>query len=189
MRTHYGFDNLPAIARPVVTIGSFDGVHRGHRALLDRVIAEARRIGGRSVVVTFSPHPREVLPRGGADFCLLTPLDRKLQLLEEAGIDEVIVMEFTMAFAALSSEEFVSQYLVAKLHFDTLVVGYNHRFGHERDVAPDHFEQLGRKYGFEVVRAEALTLSGGGKISSTVIRSLIEQGNINEAEHLLGHKL
>ena len=75
MRTHYGFDNLPAIARPVVTIGSFDGVHRGHRALLDRVIAEARRIGGRSVVVTFSPHPREVLPRGGADFCLLTRHD------------------------------------------------------------------------------------------------------------------
>ena len=188
MRTHYGFDNLPAIARPVVTIGSFDGVHRGHRALLDRVIAEARRIGGRSVVVTFSPHPREVLPRGGADFCLLTPLDRKLQLLEEAGIDEVVVVEFTMAFAALSSEEFVSQYLVAKLHFDTLVVGYNHRFGHESDIAPDHYEQLALKYGFEVVRAAEYRFEGE-KISSSVIRRLIAEGDTKQAEKLLGHKL
>ena len=189
MRVHYGFDSLPTIERPVVTIGSFDGVHLGHRALLDRVRSEACKIGGRSVVVTFSPHPREVLPRGGADFRLLTRLERKLELLAEAGVDEVVVVEFSMEFAALSSEEFVSRCLVEKLHIDTLVVGYNHRFGHDRDVAPDHFEQLGRKYGFTLLRAEALTLSGGGKISSSVIRTLLQQNKIEEAEALLGHKL
>lgn len=190
MRVHYGFDNLPAIERPVVTIGSFDGVHLGHQALLERVQREAQRIGGRSVVVTFSPHPREVLPRGGgSEFRLLTPLEHKLQLLDGLGIDEVVVVEFTMQFAALTAEQFVGSLLVDKLGMAALVVGYNHRFGHDRDIPSDHFEQLGRKYGFEVLRAEAFTLPNGGKISSSVIRKLIEQGDTQQAEQLLGHKL
>lgn len=190
MRVHYGFDNLPTIERPVVTIGSFDGVHLGHRALLERVQSEAQRIGGRSVVVTFSPHPREVLPRGGgSEFRLLTSLERKLQLLDGLGIDEVVVVEFNMQFAALTAEQFVSTLLVDKLGMAALVVGYNHRFGHDRDIPSDHIEQLGCKYGFEVIRAEALTLPNGGKISSSVIRKLIEQGDTQQAEQLLGHKL
>lgn len=187
MRLHYGFDSLPTIDNPVVTIGSFDGVHRGHAALLESVKSEAARVGGRSVVVTFSPHPRQVLPRGG-EFRLLTSLDRKAELLSELGIDELIVVEFTMEFAALTSEEFVSSYLIEKLGMHSLVVGYNHRFGHDRDVPEDHFERLGERYGFDVVRASALTVEGG-KVSSSVIRNLLEDGRLNEAEELLGHKL
>ena len=187
MNIHHGFESLPTIERPVVTIGSFDGVHLGHKALLGQVVEQARRVGGRSVVVTFSPHPREVLPRGG-EFRLLTSLERKAELLEQIGIDELIVVEFTMEFAALTSEEFVRDYLAGRLGMATLVVGYNHRFGHDRDVADDHFERLGERYGFGVVRASAYTLDGG-KISSSVIRQLMAEGRQAEAEQLLGHKL
>lgn len=187
MNIHYGFDHLPEIARPVVTIGSFDGVHLGHSALLGEVVAEAERVGGRSVVVTFSPHPREVLPRGG-EFKLLTTTERKAELLAERGVDELIVVKFDMAFAALSAEEFVRDYLVGKLGMATLVVGYNHRFGHDRNLPEDHFERLGEQYGFEVVRASAFTFEGG-KVSSSVIRNLLETGDLEAAEKLLGHKL
>lgn len=187
MNIHYGFDSIPPIVAPVVTIGSFDGVHLGHAALLSEVRDVAARVGGRSVVVTFTPHPRQVLPRGG-DFQLLTTPERRAQLLEECGVDELIVVEFNMEFAALTSEEFVSRYLVDRLGMNTLVVGYNHRFGHDRDVPDDHFEQLGRRYGFEVHRASAFQFEGG-KVSSSVIRKLLAEGDTAEAERLLGHRL
>ena len=187
-RTYYGFVSLPHIASPVVTIGSFDGVHRGHADLLGYVTARAHEVGGESVVVTFSPHPREVLPRGGDDFRLLTTTERKAELLGELGVDCMVVAEFTPQFAALTSEEFVRDYLVGRLGMHTLVVGYNHRFGHERDVAPDHYEQLALKYGFEVVRAAEYRFEGE-KISSSVIRRLIAEGDTKQAEKLLGHKL
>ena len=187
MNIHYGFDHLPEIVRPVVTIGSFDGVHLGHAALLGEVAEEAQKRGGRSVVVTFSPHPREVLPRGG-EFKLLTTTERKAELLAEQGVDELIVVEFNMTFAALSAEDFVRDYLVGRLGIAALVVGYNHRFGHDRNLPEDHFERLGEQYGFEVVRASAFTFEGG-KVSSSVIRNLLEVGDLEAAEKLLGHKL
>lgn len=188
MLLHRGFDTLPHIDRPVVTIGSFDGVHLGHRALLEHVIQEARKVGGESVVVTFSPHPREVIPGRADNFRLLTSLQRKAELLEELGVDHLIVVEFTMEFAALTSEEFVRDFLKAKLEMYSLVVGYNHRFGHDRDVPDNHFELLGEKYDFEVVRA-VVYRHDGGKVSSSVIRTLLAEGKTSEAEYLLGHKL
>lgn len=188
MQICYGFDSLPAIVRPVVTIGSFDGVHLGHKALLSEVVEEARKVEGRSVVVTFSPHPREVIPGRGGDFRLLTSLERKAELLEEIGVDFLVVVEFTMAFAALTSEEFVRDYLVAQLGVHTLMVGYNHRFGHDKELPDDHFERLAERYGFELRRASAFTFDGG-KVSSSIIRNLLAVGNRQEAEKLLGHKL
>ena len=100
----------------------------------------------------------------------------------------MVVAEFTPRFAALTSEEFVRDYLVGKLGMHTLVVGYNHRFGHERDIAPDHYERLAEKYGFEVVRADEYRFEGE-RISSSVIRRLIAEDNLKQAERLLGHKL
>lgn len=187
MRIHYDLDNLPAIERPVVTIGSFDGVHLGHAALLSEVIAEARRVGGRSVVVTFAPHPRQILSLDD-DFRLLTPLYRKAELLEALGVDELVVIEFNRELAALTSEEFTREVLVGRIGMHTLIVGYNHRFGHDKDIPQDHFEQLGLRYGFGVVRASAF-LFEGGKVSSSIIRRLLAEGRNEEAERLLGHKL
>lgn len=187
MRIFYGFDSIGQLSSPVVTIGSFDGVHRGHADLLGYVTSKAREIEGESVVVTFSPHPREVLPRGG-EFRLLTTTERKGQLLESLGVDCMVVVEFNAAFAALTSEEFVRDFLVAKLGMHTLVVGYNHRFGHEKDIKPNHFEELAKKYGFELLRVPEFRFEGE-KISSSVVRRLLEEGNTERAYQLLGHKL
>ena len=188
MRIFHGFDSLSAIARPVVTIGSFDGVHLGHADLLRQVVDRAHEVEGESVVVTFAPHPREVQPRGGDYFRLLTTTERKAELLAGLGVDVMIVVEFTMAFAALTAEEFVRDYLCARLGMHTLVVGYNHRFGHEPNQPADHFERLGERYGFGVVRCRAYDFEGG-KVSSSVIRQLLAEGNTKRAEELLGHKL
>lgn len=189
MRICYGFDSLPHIEAPVATIGSFDGVHRGHADLVGYLVRRAKEVGGESVVVTFAPHPREVLARGGGEkFRLLTSTERKAELLGELGVDVMIVQEFTPQFAALSSEEFVRGYLCAKMGLHTLVVGYNHRFGHDRDVPQDHFERLAEKYGFEILRVPEYRFEGE-KISSSVVRRLLSVGDIVGAEKLLGHKL
>lgn len=108
--------------------------------------------------------------------------------MEALGVDEMIVVEFSMEFAALSSEEFVRRMLVAQLGMHSLVVGYNHRFGHDRDVPADHFERLGAKYGFEVIRVPEYRFEGE-KISSSVVRGLLKEGKTEEAERLLGHEL
>ena len=188
MRIHYSFDdNVDEIVRPVVTIGSFDGVHSGHLVMLRKVDEVARKVGGSRVVITFSPHPREVLP-GGGNIELLTTPPEKIALLEEAGVDHLIVARFSPNFAARTAEEFVRDFLVGRLHLHTLVVGYNHRFGSDgRQTPSDHFERLGKLYGFDVVRCSALT-NNGAKISSTVIRGLLAEGHLDDAADMLGHR-
>ncbi|MBR4850769.1 MAG: FAD synthetase family protein [Tidjanibacter sp.] len=187
MRVHYSFDdNIEGIVRPVVTIGSFDGVHIGHLEILKKVDELAQETGGSRVVVTFSPHPREILP-GGGNIELLTTPPEKIALLEKAGVDNLIVARFSPNFAARTAEEFVRDFLVERLHIHTLVVGYNHRIGSDgRQTPADHYERLGEIYGFNVVRCSALTLDGG-KVSSTVIRGLLAEGDLDGAEAMLGH--
>lgn len=188
MQVHYSFDdNIEGILRPVVTIGSFDGVHSGHLVMLRRVKEVAHEVGGSSVVVTFSPHPREILP-GGGNVEILSTAPEKIALLEEAGVDHLIVARFSPNFAARTAEEFVRDFLVDRLHLHTLVVGYNHRFGSDgRHTPSDHFERLGELYGFDVVRCSALTMDGG-KISSTIIRGLLAEGDLDGAAAMLGHR-
>ena len=182
MKVFRGFAGLSALVRPAVTVGSFDGVHLGHRALLDRLVAEARAGGGESVVVTFDPHPRVALGRAEG-LRLLTPTDRKIALLTDAGVDAVVVVPFDRTFSALSGVEFVRDCLVARLGARTLVVGYNHRFGHDK-IAADTL----RIPGLRIVRVDECRVTGL-HVSSTVIRRLLDEGRIAEAEYLLGHRL
>ena len=125
MRLFRGFAALPAFRHAVVTIGSFDGVHRGHRALIERLIDEARTIGGESIVLTFDPHPR-VLLRQADGLRLLTSLDEKAALLEQSGIDALIVIPFDADFSSLSGAEFIERILIGCLGAETLVAGFNH---------------------------------------------------------------
>ena len=180
MRVFHGFDSLPHFIRPVVTVGSYDGVHLGHRALIDRLVAEARTSGGESIVLTFEPHPRITLGRAEG-LLLLTTLDEKVRLLETLGVDNVIVIPFDRTFSALSGEEFVREYLLRRLGARTLVVGYDHRFGHDR-IGRDAIAGLGLR----VVRVDECEV-GGEHVSSPVIRRLIAEGRLAEAERLLGH--
>ena len=183
MRVFHGFDKLPHFVRPAVTVGSYDGVHLGHRALIERLIAEARATGGESIVMTFEPHPRITLGRGGG-LRLLTTLDEKIALLEQLGVDNVIVIPFDRTFSALSGTEFIDRYILGQLGAQTLVAGYNHRFGHDR-IDCDRLASTGK---LKVVKVGQCDVDGR-HVSSTAIRRLLENGNIAEAERLLGHPL
>lgn len=180
MRVFHGFDALPHFVHPAVTVGSYDGVHLGHRTLIERLVAEARANGGESIVLTFEPHPRITLGRAGG-LRLLTTLDEKIALLEQLGVDNVIVIPFDRAFSALSGEEFVSDYLIGRVGAETLVAGYNHRFGHDR-IDCDILAAAGKLKVVKVAQCDV----GGEHVSSTVIRRLVEGGKIAEAERLLG---
>lgn len=183
MTVHYGFDSLPAFRAPVVTVGSYDGVHGGHRAILQHINELAKQNGGESVVVTFAPHPRIVL--GKADgLKLLNTLDEKIVLLDEVGIDHLIVAPFTEEFSRLSSEEYVRDYLVGKIGVRTLVVGYNHHFGHNKDGDFRFLQSLQQEYGFEVCEIPRQQIDDE-KVSSTVVRGLIAEGDVAHAMRLL----
>lgn len=176
MRVFRGFDNLCLAERPVVaTVGSFDGLHAGHRVLLARLRSEAAAIDGQSVVVTFDPHPRTVL--GGA-VELLTPLEEKIRLLEELGIDNLIVIPFDREFARLGGEEFLRDYLIGRIGAQVLVAGFDHRFGRDGFLPPADGS-------IRVVRVAAHEVDGQ-PVSSTRIRRLASRGCAEEVERLLG---
>lgn len=180
IRVFHGFGALPRFVHPVVTVGSYDGVHRGHRALIERLVAEARAAGGESIVLTFDPHPRITLGRGEG-LRLLTTLNEKIALLGELGVDNVIVIPFDRAFSALTGAEFVDSYLIGRVGAETLVAGYNHRFGHDR-LDCDTLAASGR---LKIVKVEPCTVDGQ-RVSSTLIRRLLEEGKTAEAARLRG---
>lgn len=183
MRVFYGFEQLPHFEHPAVTVGSYDGVHRGHRVLIERLVAEARAHGGESIVMTFEPHPRITLGRAEG-LQLLTTLDEKIALLAGLGVDNVIVIPFDRAFSALSGREFVDRYILGRIGAETLVAGFNHRFGHD-GLACDAPEIAG---GMRIIRVGPCTVDGI-RVSSTAVRRLLESGDRAGAEHLLGHPL
>ena len=172
--------------KPVLTLGNFDGVHRGHQAILARVVSEARRLGGEAVAITFAPHPLAVLHPERAP-AVLTSLRDKLRLLGAAGIDVVILQRFTHVFARLSPEEFVKRYVIARLRAAKLVVGHSVSFGHERRGDATLLETLGSRFGFAVEVVGPVRVEAHG-VSSSVVRRTIATGDIELAAMLLGRQ-
>ena len=183
MRVFYGFDALPHFVRPTVTVGSYDGVHSGHLALLRTVARRARAQGGESVVLTFEPHPRVTLGRADG-LRLLTSLEEKIYLLGQQGIDNLIVIPFDKTFSALAPDTFIRDYLVGRIGAETLVVGFNHRFGRDKQGSYDYLGSHG--FGLEVVEVGECDVDAE-KVSSTVIRRLVAQGDMARAARLLSH--
>ena len=169
----------------VATIGSFDGVHLGHRSLLSQVRSIADERSLKAVAVTFDTAPRRVL-HGGGDAHLST-LDERMALLRGAGMDEVALLTFTREMAQLTAREFMQQVLREQLGVAVLVIGYDHRFGRGRAEGFDDYVRYGKELGIEVVRGEACTY-GGEAVSSTRIRGCIAEGRIAEANALLGYR-
>ena len=170
--------------RCVVTIGVFDGVHRGHQQLIGRAVQRARATGLPSVVLTFDPHPSEVV-RPGSHPPVLSPVRRKADLVEELGVDVFCVLPFSTEFSRLAPDEFVHVVLVEKLHAAAVVVGENFRFGHRAAGDLDELRTLGRKFGFStegvpMLRDDDVTLS------STFVRSSIDAGEVGQAAQVLG---
>lgn len=175
--------DMPKLHDPVITLGSYDGVHRGHRALLAKLKERAAETGGEATVVTFSPHPRLVLPRGG-DFKLLNTLKEKTLLLSEAGIDNLVILPFDEGFARTPSRDFIRDVMVGKLGMKWLVAGYDHHFGRGQEGDADMLEKLGKEFGFGVDRIPKHEYEGD-KISSTAVRNLIAEGEMAKAAQLL----
>ena len=171
--------------RSVATIGSFDGVHRGHRSLLAQVRSIADVRGMRAVAVTFAASPKRVLRCG--EVPVLNTTEERTALLRQAGMDEVAVLDFTSQMAAMSARDFMQLVLSDELHVAVLVIGYDHRFGHGRAEGFDDYVRYGQEIGIEVVRGEACT-DKGEPISSTRIRHLLTEGCIEETNHLLGYR-
>lgn len=192
MNVFMDIEALPEFSRPVVTVGSFDGVHRGHRHLLDIVRNRALRAERESVVVTFATHPRTLLEPMD-EVRLLTTLEERILLIGESGIDNLVVIPFDRRFSELEPEEFVREFLVQKIGVQELVVGYNHRLGRDRKGDVDVLRRLGRKYGFRVHEASKFESSeeglNGEKISSTAIRQALARGDKELAERMLGRTI
>ena len=169
----------------VATIGSFDGVHRGHQCLLSQVRHIADERGLRAMAITFGTSPRSVLGRG--DCPQLTTADERTTLLRQVGMDEVAVLDFTPQMAAMTARDFMQQVLRDQLHVAVLVIGYDHRFGRGRSEGFDDYVRYGQEMGIEVVRGEAC-IEDGEPVSSTRIRHLLEEGQVDEAAQLLGYR-
>lgn len=180
-----GAENTPAgWGRCVMSIGQYDGVHLGHQMLIGRAVAQAKEAGLKSLVMTFDPHPREVI-KPGTHPPILTPLRRKAELIEECGVDALCVVPFTQAFSKLSPQEFVHELVVAHLHPQEVFVGDNFTFGHKAQGTAETLTELGDSYGFGV-HTVGLLDQGEHTISSTYIRSCVDAGDMTRATAALG---
>ena len=172
------------ILLPVMTTGTFDGVHLGHRVILDRLNEEAKHIGGESVLLTFFPHPRMVLFPEDHGLQLLNTLDEKLALLKEAGVQHVIVQPFTKAFAKMSALEYVKEVLVNAINVKKMVIGYDHHFGKNREGDFELLQEYSETYGFEVAEIPPQELNEVN-VSSTKIRKALAVGEVRLANRFL----
>jgi riboflavin kinase/FMN adenylyltransferase len=187
MQTYRLLAEVPYNRQSVVTVGTFDGVHRGHRAIIERMKRYGAEHNARTVVVTFEPHPRLVLTRSSqAPIGLLTTLAEKHALLAQLGIDILVVVPFTFEFAQTPAEEFVRNVLVERIGTEHLVIGYDHSFGKDRTGNEDLLRRLGEELGYTVERVDPVTLDGE-TVSSTKIRAALQNGQIELANAMLGY--
>jgi riboflavin kinase / FMN adenylyltransferase len=185
MKVYQGLDQFHKLPYAVVTSGTFDGVHVGHRKILERLKEAARQNGGETVVITYWPHPRLILNPKDDSLRLISTIEEKIDLLREAGIDHLVILAFTKQFSQLSSEEFIQQVLIDKIGTRRLVIGYDHRFGKNREGSFDHLQQNAAQYGFEVEEIPRQDIDAVG-VSSTKIRNALQEGRIHTANEYLG---
>ena len=171
----------------MVTNGTFDGTHLGHDKILNQLITSAKNIDGKSVVLTYWPHPRVVLGKENDDFKLLFTIEERIELLQSYNIDFLIILEFTKEFAAQTSEEFIQNILINKIKTKKLILGYNHRFGKNREGSYEYLIQNASKYGFEIEEISKQVIDEEG-ISSTKIRNAIAIGDIETANNYLNKR-
>ncbi|MEO0731782.1 MAG: bifunctional riboflavin kinase/FAD synthetase [Bacteroidota bacterium] len=185
MKTHYQLDNLPRFRRAVITIGSFDGIHRGHQQLLARIRRLAEGRGGESVMITFDPHPRTVLQPDDDSLRLLTTTEEKANYCEALGIDHLVVVPFDRAFSRQTPEEYIEHFLVRHFNPDRIVVGYDHRFGKDRKGDLAYLQHHGKQFKYEVIEIDAQEVNDI-TVSSTKIRTALQVGAVAKAAELLG---
>ncbi len=188
MNIYFGFDEVKKIRNAVITTGSFDGVHLGHKLILKRLSDTARKINGETVLITFYPHPRQVLYPDtlGKDLMMINSRQEKIDLLREAGLENIIFVKFTKEFADTSARDFIKTYLVDRLQVKRIVTGINHHFGKNREGDIEELKLFGEKHNFELELIPSQDIQNVD-ISSTLIREAIMQGQMQKARTYLGH--
>ena len=177
---------LPVFKNAVITIGTFDGVHTGHRQIIHLLNQEANEKGGESVIITFYPHPRKIIAQGKQDIKILNTLEEKTVLLQQAGVANLVVIPFDGAFAQQSANEYVEHFLVKKFHPHTIIIGYDHRYGQGRLGDYHLLEDLGEKFNYRVKEIPEHILNEV-TVSSTRIRKALQDCRVAEANELLGY--
>lgn len=187
MQVHYTIEELPVFKNAVITIGTFDGVHMGHRQVLSRLKAEARANDGEAVVITFHPHPRKVVSSTILGIRLINTLDEKIELLRQLNIDHLVIVSFTDAFANQTADEYIQNFLVNKFRPHTIIIGYDHRFGRDRLGDYRLLEKKAVLYNYQLKEIPKHILENIS-ISSTNIREAILHNDIATADKLLGYE-
>ncbi|HMK17402.1 MAG TPA: bifunctional riboflavin kinase/FAD synthetase [Chitinophagaceae bacterium] len=186
MQVHRDVDNLPIFRNAVVTIGTFDGVHVGHRQIINKLKVEAIKVNGESVIITFHPHPRKVISSAILGVRLINTLEEKIEVLAGLGIDHLVIVPFTDAFANQPAEEYIRDFLYEKFHPDSVIIGYDHRFGRERLGDYKLLEKMAPQFGFKIKEISKHILEEIA-ISSTNIREAVLHNDIAMANKLLGY--
>lgn len=186
MQIHHDINSLPQFNKAVITIGSFDGVHKGHQKILERLNQLAHQIDGESILITFDPHPREVIFPNADDLNLLSDVEEKVALFKKYGLDHVVIVPFTVAFSQLNPREYIEKFLVANFNPAYIVIGYDHRFGLNRSGNINMLLDAREKYNFEVEEIKKQDLQDIA-ISSTQIRNALSSGDISKANVFLNH--
>lgn len=185
MRIYEGLEDFLPVPNAVVTSGTFDGVHLGHQKIIQRIREIARSIHGETVLITFWPHPRLVLYPTEHHLRLLSTFEEKANLLRQFGIDHLVTIPFTQEFSQMTSEQFIRKVLVEKIHTKKLVIGYDHRFGKNREGSFDYLQEHSSEFGFELEEISRQDVEEIG-VSSTKIRKALESGDIRTATNYLG---
>ncbi|WP_118976106.1 bifunctional riboflavin kinase/FAD synthetase [Taibaiella koreensis] len=182
MAVFHQLEQFPSFRNPVVTIGSFDGVHHGHKVILSEVVKAAKAVNGESILITFEPHPRKIIhpeqPLG-----LLTAPEQKIALIRQEGIDHVVVVPFTRDFSMMSASEYVADFLLKNFQPHSIIIGYDHRFGHSREGNIDLLKQM-LPGTVRVIEIPAQLIEDAA-VSSTKIRNALLKGNVTEAGEML----
>ena len=187
MQVHHDIDNLPVFRNAVITIGTFDGLHMGHRQVLDSLREEAKAINGETVIITFHPHPRKVVSSAILGIRLINTLTEKIELLEQLGLDHLVIVPFTEAFANQHAVDYIRDFLVNKFRPHTIIIGYDHRFGRDRLGDYRLLEKLAEKYNYRLKEIPKHLLDNIS-ISSTNIREALLHNDIETANKLLGYE-
>lgn len=186
MRVFRDLNNLPAFKNSVITIGTFDGVHKGHQKLIERINFLAQQNQGESIIITFHPHPRLVINPQDKSLRLLNTIDEKINLLEKYGVDNLVIVPFSRDFSEQAAEDYISNFLVKSFHPKNIVIGYDHKFGKNRTGDYHLLEQMKEHYGYTMEEISKETLDDIG-ISSTKIRNALQSNEVSLANDLLGH--
>ena len=184
MGVFYDIQHLPDFKNAVITVGTFDGVHLGHKTILKEVTDHAKKVNGESVLLTFEPHPRKLLFPDQA-LGIITPLHQKIELISRLGIGNIVVVPFTREFASLSAQEYVERFLVGIFHPHSIIIGYDHRFGHDRKGDLKLLEHYAPIDNYELIEI-APKLIDEAAVSSTKIRHFITSGHMEDAANMLG---